>query len=508
MPYISTPTPSATKQIGSMNYLSSINDRATKEYFDAMLIDRFGEYHGGSFFHHMDMFGATKRIVNNSDFRHAEKPRIWQSMGIAASGAGITAGTTFAGTVAGNPIGIQIATADHTSAGTANASTFARIGDSVEVIGRKKGRIVYRDTGVAATSVLPTGVSPGDYGGTTSNHVIVVYPFKATTVMGTPGLTVGSRFRVYGNSNIYGSDSRESLGGDLIEWQGSFQILREYFEVDGSAAAQVGWIEVPYADGGCGYVWVWNQHLDQKMRCLTQIDDTCIFGEGKSSTAAELANISTTSGMLDEIQAGGYTHNYTAGFWSMADWNVLIKYLTRNGGAPENLLYSGMDWRIQAVDKFQETFDKGAIVYNNFNQAAKTTQVYGRTGEEIALRVGFSSFSKLGFTFHLYNYEGFDHPERAGLEGLGYGGDAFMVPMDNRNIYVDGGQNTTLQKSCEIAILGAEGYERDLQHWVHGGAIIEPGKRTSGVDKMKFEWLMEFGVWPKALNRFAYIKQN
>ncbi len=510
MGYIFEPVPSVSKQAGTLNYLNSGNSRKVKELFDVQMIDRFSEYHGGSFFNHMEILGATKRIVNSHDFRHGEKPRLWQSMGIAASGAAITGVgiTSFPGTVAGAPIGIRIAPADHTGIGTANASTIARIGDSVEVAGKKKGRIVYRDTGVAATSVLPAGVSPGAYGGdSTTGHVIIVVPFKATTVMGTPGLPVGSRFRIFGNSNKYGSDSRETLAGDLIEWKGSFQILREAFEADGSALTQVGWIEVPY-ENGKGYLWIWNQHLDQKMRCMTQIDDTLIFGEAKTNTAAELENISTTVGLIDEIQAGGYTHNYPAGFWSMADWNILIKYLTRNGGAPENCIYSGIDWRIEAVDKLQETFDKGSIVYGNFNQVASKTQVYGKTGEEIALKLGFNSFSKLGFTFHLYNYEGFDHPERAGLESLGYTGDAMVVPMDSRNIYVNGGTNATLQRSVEIAYSGAEGYERTMQHWVHGGAFLPENQRTSGVDKVFFEWLLEYGLWPKALNRFMYIKRN
>jgi len=474
-----------------------------------MLVDRFSVYHGGSFFQYCELLGMTNTITNSNDFIHGEKPQIFQSMGIAAIGAGIGgAGTAFAGTVAGAPLGIQIQTADHKDSGTSKASTYARIGDSIEIQGKKKARIAYRDTGVAATSVLPTGVSPGAYGGTNTGHVIVAYPFSATTVLGTPGPSVASRFRVFANSNKRGSDSRESLAGDLITWKGDLHIMREFFEQEGSAAANVGWIEVPYEGGGKGFLWTWNQHLDQYMRMIAQMDDNLVFSERTTSTDAVFDGISTTGGLIEEIKAGGYTHNYTGGMWSDADWNVLIKYLIRNGGAPENILWSGIDWRIEAVNKLEEKFDKGAVVYGNFNQAAEATKVYGKTGKELALHMGFSSLSRMGFTFHLRNYEGFDHPQRAGLSSLGYTGDCILTPTDTQNIYNNGGTNQTLQKSLEIAFLGAEGYTRTLQNWVHGGAIIDPVNRTSGEDVAKFEWLVEYGLWPKALNRFVYIQRN
>lgn len=507
MSYIYSPTPSAHQRVAQANYASNLNNLVLKEMVDAQIVDRFSEYNGGSIFKHLELIGATQRIVNNRDFRHGEKPRIFQSLGVNAVGAAIPgAGTTFVGG-AGGKLSIQLLSTDHVNGGTALSSTIARVGDHIEVAGKRVARITFIDTGVAATSRLPAGVAPGDYNGTTSNHVLVVVPLKLTTNLAAPALAASSRFRIFTNSQPERSDSRDSIIGDLIEWQGSLQNIRETMTLSGSALTEVGWVEVPYLNGK-GYVWYNNAIMDQYIRMLVQIEDAVIFGQRRTNTDADIADINAMGGYIDEVKAGGYEHLYSSGFWGMSDWNIINKYIIRNGGAPEYLVYSGLDWRTEAVQKLQEQFSDGAVIYGSFMQNAETTKVYGQTGSEVALKLGFNSLSMNGITFHFRNYEGYDHPERAGLDSLNYSGDAMLMPMDKRNIYRNGGTTPSLERSIEIAYSGAEGYNRTLQHWVHGGAFLAPEARTSGKDEVNYEWLAEAGIWGKAWNRHMIITRN
>ena len=119
-------------------------------------------------------------------------------------------------------------------------------------------------TGLITQKVIVSTVTqPIDVGGvgtgTGTKAEIVVVPYdKATITTGLQNTGVNAlNLFVYGSEFEKGSDDAimTSIEPGFTEFNNSPIIIRDKYRVNGSDAAQIGWIEVSTEDGTSGYLW-------------------------------------------------------------------------------------------------------------------------------------------------------------------------------------------------------------------------------------------------------------
>ena len=121
-------------------------------------------------------------------------------------------------------------------------------------------------------------------------------------------------------------------------------------------------------------------------------------------------------------------------------------------------------------------------------------------GEDMALKLGFKSFTRGGYTFHKSTYDPFSYQGMLGAAGTNYEGYGCLVPMDTRKDARTGDSIPSLR----IRYKEAGGYSREMEHWFTGSAVLQDP--TEETDRLKCHYRTERGFEGYGGNRFVLIK--
>jgi hypothetical protein len=118
---------------------------------------------------------------------------------------------------------------------------------------------------------------------------------------------------------------------------------------------------------------------------------------------------------------------------------------------------------------------------------------------DMAVKLGFKSFSRGGYTFHKHDWKLLNDPILAGgMTAAEYRG--AMVPMAS---YVDPKTGVSAP-ALEMLYKESNGYSRELEHWVTGGAVI--GNKTDDSDVAKFHYRSECQLVTRAANQHVILR--
>jgi hypothetical protein len=114
---------------------------------------------------------------------------------------------------------------------------------------------------------------------------------------------------------------------------------------------------------------------------------------------------------------------------------------------------------------------------------------------DMAVKLGFKSFTRGGYTFHKHDWKLLNDPM------LGAVGDikGAMVPLAN----VVDPRTGNSAPSLEMNFKGANGYNRDIEHWVRGSIL---GHTNMSEDKAEFYYRSECNLITRAANQHVIIK--
>ena len=168
----------------------------------------------------------------------------------------------------------------------------------------------------------------------------------------------------------------------------------------------------------------------------------------------------------------------------------MIRKLDTQRGSKENMMFCGIDLSLAIDDAVAAMFAGGGINYGSFNGA-----------EEIAVAFGFNSFTRGGYTFHKKVYDPFNYSPMMGADGYNYAGMGMVIPGDS------GRDSKTRESipSLRIRYKAAEGYSREMEHWLTGSAGL--AQATNDEDNMKCHYRTERGFEGFANNRFMLIER-
>lgn len=458
-------TPANTAVAMTSNYVSSADLIASgdttaafhKRDVDEQLIKRYGDQGITGL---MELMGSKKETTANT-FEHYEETLLHN---------------TFTATTAGSGVYIIDVTHTDTDSG-ANKQGVVRAGD---LLLGATGAMYYAAVGTAGTG----SNSPDE--------------FTLKNVSDGALATADTVFSVVGNAYAEQTDQGVGLTPKVHHYSNKCQIIKESFIVSGSEATNAVYVKVNSPESGTGYLWYLQGEADTHQRFLDYSELAMIVGEAavgleNGATNDAGAAVTTTEGLLKFIENKGQSMDLGSSAITMADFDAAVKSLDKHRGAKEMALYAGMNLSLDIDDLLasQGAYAAGGANYGTF-----------ANNKDMALNLGFNSFSRGGYTFHKKTYDLFNRPDLLGAASFNYNGFGMCIPMDSQKDAKSGEKIPSLRMRYKAA----NGYSREMEHWLTGGAVLQ--NKTNGLDELKCNYRTERGFEGFAPNRFLLFKKS
>ena len=314
---------------------------------------------------------------------------------------------------------------------------------------------------------------------------------------------------IIGNTYAQGTEQpSEFFTTGLTRMRNPYIITKEMYEVNGSQATNIGWLNV-----NGQYMWYLKNEMDARKRFMNQREAMLLYSQLDLTTAAAAADGTIALGGIEAAAAGdasgsipgsegyfqaverrGIVAAVTGGsqgtFSTMADMDAIILELDKEGAPAEYAMYLNRKASLDIDDMLA-----------NGVATATTAGLAGQFGAfnnsaDMAVKLGFKSFTRGGYTFHKHDWKLLNDPTLGGI-GLNKGA---MIPLSQVADAKSGAKAPALQMNYK----SAGNYSREMEHWVEGGGVL--GHVTSGKDTVKFNYRSECNLVTRAANQHVVIK--
>ena len=303
-------------------------------------------------------------------------------------------------------------------------------------------------------------------------------------------------------SNYAGMDSIEPT---LTQFSNKPIILRDKFQVSGSDASQIGWVEVATEDGTSGYLWYLKAESETRLRFEDYLEMSMV--EAVENGAAGIVNPGNginanngSEGLFAAIEDRGNVYNDFAGAaapgaGALGDFDTILKQLDTQGAIEENMLFLS---RQTALD-----FDD-MIAAMNGSYASTQAASYGLFDNEadMALNFGFSGFRRGSYDFYKTDWKYLNDFSTRGLIG---DIDGVMVPAGTSTVYDQVMGQNIRRPFLHIRYRASESDDRRMKSWITGSV---GGAYTSDLDAMTVNFLSERCLVTQAANNFVLFKST
>jgi len=308
---------------------------------------------------------------------------------------------------------------------------------------------------------------------------------------------------------VYGSDYQKGTQGlpndtaitpAFTEFSNRPIIIKDQYEVSGSDAAQIGWVEVATEDGTSGFLWYMKAESETRLRFEDYLEMTVVEGEiavnGGGIQAAGMPSGGGTQGMFSALETRG---NVYAGFagaaapgsGAMADFDDILQWLDFQGAIEENMLF--LD-RATALD-----FDDMIAAQAGGGYSSVSSASYGLfdNAEEMALNFGFSGFRRGSYDFYKTDWK---YLNDASTRGLVNDIKGVLVPAGTSTVYDQMMGVNVRRPFLHVRYRASETDDRRMKSWITGSV---GGAYTSSLDAMEVHYLSERCLCVQAANNFV-----
>ena len=305
-------------------------------------------------------------------------------------------------------------------------------------------------------------------------------------------------FSVVGNLYAQGTDQPKRFQEtNIIKYRNPFGIVKGRYEVSGSQATNVGWIDL----GGGEYRWFMYAEAEARRRFEDQREMTMLFGEihkgnvgGTTDNPAQDAKVTGTEGYFAAVEDRGLTVTGGA-FTAMSEIDDLIKQFDKQGAPAEYAMY---------LNRTQDLAIDDLLAGGVATQV--TAGLPGQFGAfnndaDMAVKLGFKSFTRGGYTFHKHDWKLLNDPTLAGAATTPKFQGA-VVPLSQ----VTDPRTGNRAPSLAMYYKAANGYSREMEHWVTGGGVMGFTNGDTGTDQMVYHYRSEVALCVRAANQHAVLK--
>ena len=399
---------------------------------------------------------------------------------------------------------------DGNNAGTTNVFTLAnhgvRLNDIclVAVAGRVIRAHVTKVDGIAIT-VQPYNVQDFD-----DDSSIAVDNSMAATL-----LVIGSEFKkgVTGQGSYgSGTGSARTVKPTHVSFTNKPIILKDAYEISGSDASQIGWVEVAGEDGQSGYLWYLKAEGDTRSRFTDYLEMTMMEAE-KTAAASHivddggthdtdyvgLGTNSGTEGLFAAIEDRG---NVTTGITGvnaatdLAEFDAILAEFDNQGAIEENMMFVNRASSLAVDDMLasMNSYGAGGTSYGVFDNS-----------EDMALNLGFSGFRRGSYDFYKSDWKYLnDKATRGSINERGTS-DAIrgvFVPAGVSSVYDQMLGKNLKRPFLHVRYRASQTDDRRLKTWTTGSV----GAVTSDLDAMQVHYLSERCLITQGANNFMLMK--
>jgi hypothetical protein len=303
---------------------------------------------------------------------------------------------------------------------------------------------------------------------------------------------------VYGSEFQKGTGDQdlESITPSFTQFHNSPIIIKSRYEISGSDAAQIGWVEVATEDGTGGYLWYLKAESETRLRFEDYLEMSMVEGT-LAAAASGVAGLATgaagqankgTEGLFAAIKSRGNV--YSGITPTKAQFDEILKNLDTQGAIEENMLFinRGLSLGIDDMLAGLSAGAEGGTAYGLFENS-----------EEMALNLGFSGFRRGSYDFYKTDWKYLNDASTrgavadAGIEGV-------LVPAGTSTVY-DQVLGTNIRRPfLHVRYRASQSDDRRMKSWLTGSV---GGAYTSDVDAMEVHFLSERCLCVQAANNFV-----
>ena len=356
---------------------------------------------------------------------------------------------------------------------------------------------------------------------TPNSAVVSVEPYAtaalSTLTAGTATLLViGSEYgkgQAYtDNTGTFKSDKRTALTPTFKSFTNKPIIMKDYYEISGSDASSIGWVEVTGEDGQNGYLWYLKASGDTRARFADYLEMTMLeaekadplsiigFGDdGQIRGAADAGAQAGTEGLFAAIESRG---NVTSGVTGvnattdLAEFDAILAEFDKQGAIEENMMFVNRATSLAMDDMLasMNSYGAGGTSYGVFNNS-----------EDMALNLGFSGFRRGSYDFYKSDMRYLnDKATRGGINDRA--GSAairgMIIPAGTSTVYDQSLGKNLKRPFLHVRYRASQTDNRKMKTWVTGSV----GAATSALDAMQIHYLSERCLVTQGANNFMLMK--
>jgi len=287
-------------------------------------------------------------------------------------------------------------------------------------------------------------------------------------------------------------------------------IMKDYYEVSGSDASRIGWVEVSTEEGQSGYLWYLKAEADTRARFTDYLEMAMLESVvGSNSTVVDTSLAAGgitlgdsgvgTQGLFDAITDRG---NVTSGVTGvnaatdLAEFDAILAEFDNQGAIEENMMFVNRATSLAIDDMLasMNSYGAGGTSYGVFDNS-----------EDMALNLGFSGFRRGSYDFYKSDMRYLnDKATRGGINSAATTAAirGVIVPAGVSSVYDEMLGKNMKRPFLHVRYRASQTDNRRLKTWVTGSV----GAATSALDAMQLHFLSERCLITQGANNFMLMK--
>ena len=344
---------------------------------------------------------------------------------------------------------------------------------------------------------------------TVSTNVVTVEPYieadasEAAIAMGDESVTIlkiGSEWKK-GSDTPYTTANEPSF----LSYSNKPVIMREMYQVSGSDASQIGWVETVGEDGQSGYYWYLKAEGETRMRFVDNMEMTCLEGVmGANDTNVDTDMGMTngkpvgTQGLFDAIKDRGNASSGITGVnaaTDLAEFDAILAEFDSQGAIEENMVFVNRATALAIDDMLasMNSYGAGGTSYGVFDNS-----------EDMALNLGFSGFRRGSYDFYKSDWKYLNDGGTRGAINARATTDAVrgvFAPAGVSSVYDEALGKNLKRPFLHVRYRASQTDNRYMKTWITGSV----GAETSELDAMRVNYLTERCLVTQGANNFMLL---
>ena len=310
---------------------------------------------------------------------------------------------------------------------------------------------------------------------------------------------------------VFGSEyAKGGVGRDLTNkamfksYDNKPIIIKDKYDISGSDASQIGWVEVAGEAGETGYLWYLKSAGDTRTRFADYLEMAMV--ESKKATVTITATqtnatgtIAGTEGLFAAIEARGNESTGITGVnaaTDLAEFDAILAEFDKNGAIEENMMFVNRATALAVDDMLasMNSYGAGGTSYGVFDN-----------DEDMALNLGFSGFRRGSYDFYKSDFRYLnDKATRGGINDADSANAirGVMIPAGTSSVYDQTVGASMKRPFLHVRYRASQTDDRRMKTWVTGSV----GAATSALDAMQLHFLTERCLVTQGANNFMLMK--